>query len=194
MVAPLQADLLLPDFSGLDLVRRLAGEPGRVPYFLLVTAARDIDSVRTAMQFGAFYYLVKPFTFVALREQLKAYRAWAARLGSQAEADQNVVDALYSLRGCSPRRAAATRTLQPTMARVLDIVTNAAEPIGATEVAGILGASRPTAPAVPREPGEQATAGPKPQLRHVRTTRTPLPRPPPRCWSPMAVQLRLTQK
>jgi response regulator of citrate/malate metabolism len=145
MVAPLQADLLLPDFSGLDLVRRLAGEPGRVPNFLLVTAARDIDSVRTAMQFGAFYYLVKPFTFVALREQLKAYRAWAERLGSQAEADQNVVDALYSLRGTSPRRAAATRTLQPTMARVLDIVTNAAEPIGATEVAEILGASRPTA-------------------------------------------------
>jgi response regulator of citrate/malate metabolism len=138
-------DMYLPDFNGLELVRRLAAGPGRVPDFVLVTAARDIDSVRTAMQLGAFYYLVKPFSFAALREQLEAYRAWAERLGVEEEADQDVVDTLFSLRGTSPRRATAARALQPTMARVLDIVTSARAPIGATEVAKILGASRPTA-------------------------------------------------
>jgi response regulator of citrate/malate metabolism len=141
-------DMYLPDFSGLELVRRLAaggGDRVAVPDFLLVTAARDIDSVRTAMQLGAFYYLVKPFTFAALREQLEAYRTWAERLGAEEEADQQVVDTLFSLRGISPRRATATRALQPTMARVLDIVTSAGAPIGASEVAEILGASRPTA-------------------------------------------------
>jgi response regulator of citrate/malate metabolism len=97
------------------------------------------------MQLGAFYYLVKPFTFAALREQLEAYRTWAERLGAEEEADQQVVDTLFSLRGISPRRATATRALQPTMARVLDIVTSAGAPIGASEVAEILGASRPTA-------------------------------------------------
>jgi response regulator of citrate/malate metabolism len=138
-------DMYLPDFNGLELVRRLAAGSERVPDFLLVTAARDIDSVRTAMQLGAFYYLVKPFSFAALREQLEAYRAWAERLGSEGEADQQMVDTLYSLRGTSPRRASAARSLQPTMARVLEIVTSAAGPIGASEVAEILGASRPTA-------------------------------------------------
>ena len=116
-----------------------------MPDFLLVTAARDIDSVRAAMQLGAFYYLVKPFSFAALREQLEAYRAWAERLDRAPEADQQVVDALFSLRGAPPRRATATRALQPTMARVLEIVTAAQTPMGAAEVAEILGASRPTA-------------------------------------------------
>ena len=138
-------DMYLPDFSGLDLVRQVAASGERVPDFLLVTAARDIESVRTAMQLGSFYYLVKPFTFAALREQLEGYRAWAERIERAPEADQHVVDALYSLRGAPPRRAAATRTLQPTMARVLQIVVAAPAPIGAAEVAEILGASRPTA-------------------------------------------------
>jgi response regulator of citrate/malate metabolism len=138
-------DMYLPDFSGLELVRRLAAGEGRVPDFLLVTAARDIDSVRTAMQLGAFYYLVKPFSFAALREQLEAYRTWTERLGREGEADQQVVDTLFSLRGTAPRRAAASRALNPTMARVLEIVTSAGGSIGASEVAEVLGASRPTA-------------------------------------------------
>jgi response regulator of citrate/malate metabolism len=142
-------DMYLPDFSGLDLVRRLAAGGRAVPDFLLVTAARDLESVRSAMQLGAFYYLVKPFTFAALREQLEAYRAWTDRLEraprTAGDVDQDVVDALYSLRGTPSRRASAARNLQPTMARVLEIVTSAPAPVGAAEVAEILGASRPTA-------------------------------------------------
>lgn len=142
-------DMYLPDVSGLDLVRRLAAAGRVVPDFLLVTAARDIESVRTAMQLGAFYYLVKPFSVAALREQLEAYRSWTDQLRqappSGRPVDQDLVDSLYSLRGVQPRRATATRALQPTMARVLEIVVSAAGPIGAAEVAEILGASRPTA-------------------------------------------------
>jgi response regulator of citrate/malate metabolism len=141
-------DMYLPDFSGLDLVRRLAAGGRAVPDFLLVTAARDIESVRSAMQLGALYYLVKPFSVAALREQLEAYRSWTEQLlrtpPSARPVDQSLVDSLYSLRGTPPRRA-ATGALQPTVARVLEIVTRAPGPVGAAEVAEILGASRPTA-------------------------------------------------
>jgi response regulator of citrate/malate metabolism len=140
-------DMYLPDFSGLDLVRRLAAAGRAVPDFLLVTAARDLESVRTAMQLGAFYYLVKPFSVAALREQLEAYRSWAEQLQGtspgERPVDQELVDSLYTLRGTA--RATTTGALQPTMARVLQIVTRAPGPIGAAEVAEILGASRPTA-------------------------------------------------
>ncbi len=137
-------DMYLPDYTGLELVRRIATTTEKIPDFLLLTAARDIESVRTAMQLGAFYYLVKPFTFVALREQLQAYAAWVDRLNQAPEADQHDVDALYSLRGAQ-RGATTPRTLEPTMARVLDIVTSASAPLSAAEVAEALGASRPTA-------------------------------------------------
>jgi response regulator of citrate/malate metabolism len=137
-------DMYLPDFSGLDLVRRLSVTSEQMPDFLLLTAARDIESVRTAMQLGAFFYLVKPFTFAALREQLQAYSAWVERLAQAPEADQEHVNALYRLRGAQPRGVTA-RTLEPTMAKVLQIVSAAAAPLSAAEVAQALGASRPTA-------------------------------------------------
>lgn len=138
-------DMYLPDFNGLDLVRHLTASGHRVPDFLLVTAARDIESVRSAMQLGAFYYLVKPFTYAALREQLLAYRAWTLRLERAPQADQQTVDALYRLRASSGGEPSPTPGLQPTMARVLQIVTSAPAPVGAAEVAESLGASRPTA-------------------------------------------------
>jgi response regulator of citrate/malate metabolism len=149
LIASTQPDLLLldmylPDFSGLDLVRRISATSDQIPDFLLLTAARDIESVRTAMQLGAFYYLVKPFTFAALREQLQAYSAWVERLAQAPEADQEQVDALYSLRGAQPRGMTA-RALEPTMAKVLQIVSAAAAPVSAADVAQALGASRPTA-------------------------------------------------
>jgi len=147
-------DMYLPDYNGLDLVRRLTREsarsadsdgPSHVPDFLLVTAARDIESVRSAMQLGAVYYLVKPFTFAALREQLESYRQWRQRLERSNEADQGTVDALYGLLRSPAVTSAARRNLPTTMARVLDIVQSSATPLGAAEVADRLGVSRPTA-------------------------------------------------
>ncbi len=138
-------DMYLPDCTGLELVRRISATTKPVPDFLLLTAARDIESIRTAMQLGAFYYLVKPFTVAALREQLAAYSAWTARLSQAPEGDQQDVDALYRLRGAPTRPMTPARTLEPTTARVLDIITSASAPLGSAEVAEILGASRPTA-------------------------------------------------
>ncbi|HEY0812380.1 MAG TPA: response regulator [Pseudonocardia sp.] len=137
-------DMFLPDCTGLELVRLLSTTSEQIPDFLLLTAARDIESVRAAMQLGAFYYLVKPFTLAALREQLHAYAAWVQRLTAAPEADQRDVDDLYSLRGRQPR-GMATRTLEPTMAKVLHIVESAAAALSAADVAKALGASRPTA-------------------------------------------------
>jgi response regulator of citrate/malate metabolism len=145
-------DMYLPDRSGLDLVRGLASEassdPGSargLPDFLLVTAARDIESVRSAIQLGAIYYLVKPFAFATLREQLESYRQWRRRLSEAGEADQDTVDTLYSLLRSPATSSQTRRRLPPTMARVLDAVEKAPSALGAAEVAAQLGVSRPTA-------------------------------------------------
>ncbi len=138
-------DMYLPDFTGLEMVRRLSLAGGPVADFVLLTAARDIESIRSAMQLGAFYYLVKPFTHAALCEQLHSYSAWRKRLAEVPEVDQHDVDALYGMRGARARGAATVRTLEPTMAKVLQIVTAATAPMSAADVAEALGASRPTA-------------------------------------------------
>ncbi|HZX07915.1 response regulator [Kribbella sp.] len=140
-------DMYLPDRTGLDLVRQLAAESPEtgVPDFILITAARDIESVRAAIQLGAIYYLVKPFAFPALREQLEAYQHWRLRLSEAREADQDTVDTLYSMLRSPAADARQRRRLPATMARVLDTVAGAATAVSAADVAENLGVSRPTA-------------------------------------------------
>jgi DNA-binding response OmpR family regulator len=67
-------DLGLPDGDGLDLVRRLAGDPDlRRPRRTLVLTARDAVADRVAgLDAGADDYLVKPFDFAELLARLRA--------------------------------------------------------------------------------------------------------------------------
>jgi response regulator of citrate/malate metabolism len=139
-------DLYLPDDSGLTVMRRLAERTHPRPDVLAVTAARDVTSIRTAMQLGAVNYLVKPFRAAVLRERLTAYRDLRQRLTSLGEADQQDVDALYGLlRSPGPQALPAKGHSAPTLALVRDAVRAAGHDMSAAEVAACVGISRPTA-------------------------------------------------
>jgi response regulator of citrate/malate metabolism len=88
-------DLYLPDEHGLDLVARLRREGHPPVDVIVVTAAKDADSVRAAMQNGALHYLLKPFSFPALRDKLLSYGQMRSRLGALREADQRNVDRVF---------------------------------------------------------------------------------------------------
>ncbi len=135
-------DLYLPDGHGLDLLREARRRDGYRPDFLVITAARDMKSVRQAMQLGAVHYLVKPFTYAQLEQRLLAYRDLRRRLERIQEAEQDEVDALYGLlRGpASPSKS----QVGPTMARVSELLTGAGER-SAAEIAEQIGISRSTA-------------------------------------------------
>ncbi|WP_211879520.1 response regulator [Pseudarthrobacter albicanus] len=138
-------DVHLPDEDGISLLRSLQVAGSQVDC-IIITAARDLNTVRSAMSSGAVYYLVKPFSFDQLRIQLEAYRRWRDELESSARGDQATVDSLYNLRRAAVEPAAAPRTrLQPTMQKVFDAVRASQKPIGAAGIADKLGVSRPTA-------------------------------------------------
>lgn len=140
-------DVFLPDGDGLSVVRTLMNRENH-PDVIVVTAARDVATVRTAMQLGAIHYLVKPFGFGALAEQLHAYRRLRQRLaGLPHEADQSDVDELFGLlhnpsaAGRRPEKGYSA----PTQHLVLDGVRAAADPVSAAEIAERIGISRATA-------------------------------------------------
>jgi len=137
-------DLYLPDGNGLEVVRRTFDGPDRErPDFLVITAARDMASVRAAMKLGAVHYLVKPFTFPQLEERLLAYRDLHGRLDRIEEAEQHEVDALYGLlRGPAPLPKGQSA---PTMSRIRELLQAASDDVSAAEVAEELGMSRSTA-------------------------------------------------
>jgi response regulator of citrate/malate metabolism len=139
-------DIYLPDDDGLSVMRQLAARSHPRPDVLAVTAARDVTSVRTAMQLGAVSYLVKPFAFAVLRERLTAYRDLRQRLASLGEADQQEVDALYGLlRAPALPPTPSKGHSAPTLALVRDAVRAAGHGVSAAEVAAQVGISRPTA-------------------------------------------------
>lgn len=141
-------DIYLPDEDGLSLLRSLAARSQPPPDCIFITAARDLASVRAAIGLGAIYYLVKPFGFQQLREQLESYRRWRSQVsatGSIDEADQATVDALYNLRRAPAAERSGRTRLPPTMAKILDVVTASTEPCAASVIAAELGISRPTA-------------------------------------------------
>jgi response regulator of citrate/malate metabolism len=149
-IAELDPDLLLldvylPDEDGLSLLRSLNVPGERTIDCILVTAARDVETVRTAFRVGALRYLVKPFGFAQLREQLESYRHWRERIDSSGEADQATIDSLYDLLRAPGSTSGARRQLAPTPRKILDAVRAAANPVGAADVAEQLGISRPTA-------------------------------------------------
>jgi response regulator of citrate/malate metabolism len=136
-------DLYLPDGHGLDLLRETLAGRGHRPDFLVITAARDMASVRAAMQLGTVHYLVKPFTFNQLAERLDAYRDLRGRLERTSEAEQHDVDALFGLlRGPAPLPKGQSG---PTMSRIRELLQAAPDDVSAAEVAEQVGISRSTA-------------------------------------------------
>jgi len=138
-------DLYLPDGHGLALIRELGTTGQPPPAFLVITAARDVDTVRSAMTLGAVHYLVKPFGFAKLRDRMVAFRDLHQRLDMLSEADQEQVDDLYAMLRPPSAEPLPKRHSAPTLALVRAAVRHADGDISAAEVANDLGLSRPTA-------------------------------------------------
>jgi two-component system, CitB family, response regulator len=129
-------DVFLPDGSGLDLLGQLDIDA------MMLTAASDPASVRTAFRRGALAYLLKPFTAESLSQQLRAYARYR-RILAHGIVDQETVErakrALLAgdvLPSSKPRSA--------TEAAVLDSLEPGTQ-YSAAEVAERVGVSRATA-------------------------------------------------
>jgi response regulator of citrate/malate metabolism len=143
-------DIHLPDGSGLDVLHQLTGNAGDAwPDAIVITGARDVATVRSAMKLGVVGYLVKPFGFAAFSERLTAFRELHHRvdsLGPAAETDQAEVDALFNVVRPTPvpqAPAPAKGLSAPTLALVREAVRE--HDLSAAEVAEATGISRPTA-------------------------------------------------
>jgi response regulator of citrate/malate metabolism len=138
-------DIYLPDISGLEVLRRLR-EPG-APHVdvVAVTAAKDVETLRTAIHGGVIHYLVKPFFFDTLRERLEAYAALRGRLDRLRNPDQNDIDHVFSLLRTQGRQSLPKGISALTLERVSEALSRAAGEVTATQVAETAGISRGTA-------------------------------------------------
>ena len=137
-------DIYLPDMSGLEVMRRVR-EDARSVDVIAITSAKDVQTLRGAMQGGVVHYLVKPFSFATFRERLESYAALKARLDRLSEADQHEIDRLFALLRAQGEGALPKGISTPTLTLVVDVVRTAGDELSAAEVAERAGISRGTA-------------------------------------------------
>ncbi|MEO3855799.1 response regulator [Acrocarpospora sp. B8E8] len=138
-------DLYLPDMHGLEVCRAVRGA-GILCDVMVITSARDLSVVRSAVSVGVTQYLLKPFTFAALAEKLRQYARFRSSVDASgtASGQGEVDDALAALRG--PVRSHLPKGLtQPTLEAVVAELRKAAEGLSAQTVATSVGVSRVTA-------------------------------------------------
>ena len=87
-------DVYLPDMTGLEVLQRLRTKGDRVGV-IMITAARELDTVKGALDGGAADYLIKPFEFPQLQAKLEAFGARADALESAGGVDQSLIDSLF---------------------------------------------------------------------------------------------------
>jgi response regulator of citrate/malate metabolism len=140
-------DVYLPDMSGLDVLRRLRERaPGQVDV-IVISAARDIESIRRALHGGVFHYLVKPFEIDSLRQRLVEFsdhRAELRDLDEAAEMRQDDVDRAFRAQSGQARRL--PKSISPETVEVVETalrgVDGDADGMSAMECADATGLSR----------------------------------------------------
>jgi response regulator of citrate/malate metabolism len=137
-------DVYLPDMTGLDVLQRLRSRGDRVGV-IMITAARELDTVSGALDGGAADYLIKPFEFDQFKAKLEAFAARDDALRSAAGVDQSLIDSLFG--GTTPARGGETMPKglgAETGGLVLGAVRSTGE-VSAAECADLVGISRVSA-------------------------------------------------
>jgi response regulator of citrate/malate metabolism len=139
-------DIHLPDANGLDLMLQLREIAPELDV-LVISAAREVETVRRALRGGIVHYLIKPFSQADLQERLEHYRSAYQSLDSSKDvAEQSDVNRVFGVerqefierplpKGCSPE----------TLKMVEAVLRSAETDLSAAEVADLTGTSRVSA-------------------------------------------------
>jgi response regulator of citrate/malate metabolism len=139
-------DIHLPDANGLELMAALREQAPELDVFV-ISAAREVETVRRALRGGIVHYLIKPFSQGDLQERLEHYRSAYQGLDSIKEvAEQSDVNRLFGVeKSDSVRPPLPKGCSAETLSLVIRALHSAASNLSAAEVADLLGTSRVSA-------------------------------------------------
>ncbi len=84
-------DNFMPGKTGLELLRNIRTAQARLDV-IFITAASDAPTIRTALSYGAFDYLIKPFEFDRFKQALLRYKDKWTLLSNQQVFNQKELD------------------------------------------------------------------------------------------------------
>ncbi len=137
-------DLYLPDIFGLDVLSQLRSA-GLECDVIVITAAKELDAVRTAVRHGVADYILKPFTQQVLQVRLERYASQRSLVQGLGVSGQDDVDRALA-RMVTTTSVPLPKGLSSETARMVEQSLRTQDgPTTATECAGQLGLSRVSA-------------------------------------------------
>ena len=140
-------DIYFPDGNGLDLLRELRARDSSSDV-ILITAAKEVEPLKSALRGGVFDYILKPLVFERLEEAVNRYRDHLRQLSGLVQIAQKEVDALLPRGSNEASQPAPTDRLPKgidsiTLDKIREVVSSGQW--SAEEVGQAMGASRTTA-------------------------------------------------
>lgn len=134
-------DMFLPDISGIDILVELRLE--RIPCdVIMITAARDANTIQEVMRFGAVDYMVKPFRFERFQNSLEKYYKTTRKIKALEYLQQEDIDDWL---GSSSDGIELPKGLNKlTMEQIVVSLVEETQPITAEQLAKIVGMARVT--------------------------------------------------
>ncbi|GAW91222.1 chemotaxis protein CheY [Calderihabitans maritimus] len=137
-------DIYLPDMDGVETLLELRKR--NIPTdVILVTAARDVETIQKVFRYGAVDYIIKPFKFERIKTALESYKELYQKMNQKESLDQEEIDRIRTITPATSRETLPKGLSEVTMKQVLLYLLKRKESLSAEEVAEGIGLSRVTA-------------------------------------------------
>jgi response regulator of citrate/malate metabolism len=135
-------DIHLPDVNGLALLPQLREVHPDLDA-IVISAAREADTVRQALRGGIVHYLLKPFSRDDLRDSLLHYEQSYRRLDTEDTAEQQDVNRVFRRPTGAGTEGRLPKKLSPETADLIEQALRAAGgDLSASECAEVVGLAR----------------------------------------------------
>lgn len=137
-------DYYLPDMNGYQVIEEIRVRQKDTD-FIMVTAAKDVETIQKVFRFGAIDYIIKPFRFERLKVALERYQQMLFRLSRAEEWNQKNLDEWVGTSGIKSDPSQLPKGLNEiTLKQILQYMMKVKEPQSAEEVAKGTGLARVT--------------------------------------------------
>ncbi|MCF3944362.1 response regulator [Oceanobacillus alkalisoli] len=135
-------DVYLPDITGIEVLYKLREKQLPVDV-IMITAAKDTNTVQKIFRYGAIDYLVKPFHFERFQQALTNYAKIWKKFSHYQEVTQADID-MWSTQKEIEKDILPKGLSEVTLKQVMLAVSEQIEPVTAEQLAVNLGMARVT--------------------------------------------------
>jgi two-component system, CitB family, response regulator DctR len=137
-------DVYLPQKDGLETLQQIRTEGLRTD-IIPITAASDVETVRSFLQQGAFDYIVKPFKFERIKKALENYRSFRKKFEEKETVSQQELDEIFFRKEQDELIDLPKGLHALTLTKIKKFLAETEVPISAEKVAEGVGIARVTA-------------------------------------------------